>query len=108
MTLAGSPEFFKNQVITKENYPSLISIIIITINNNNNNNPNLLLITKLTIKSYLQLISLKKTIQSKHYLHYSFRLKKKDTYFRLKKIIPIKIYHIFGKIRLQNGSFQLN
>ena len=31
-------------------------------NNNyyNNNNPNLLLITKLTIKSYLQLISLKK------------------------------------------------
>ena len=35
------------------------------------NNPNLLLLTKLTIKSYLQLISLKKTFQSKHYLHYS-------------------------------------
>ena len=48
----------------------MIMIIIIT------KNPNLLLITKLTIKSYLQLISLKKTIQSKHYLHYSFRLKK--------------------------------
>ena len=29
-------------------------------NNNNNNNNNLLLITKLTIKTYLQLISLKK------------------------------------------------
>ena len=37
----------------------------------------LLLLTKLTIKSYLQLISLKKTFQSKHYLHYSFRLKKR-------------------------------
>ena len=34
------------------------------------NNP--LLITKLAKKSYLQLISLKKTIQSKHYLHDSF------------------------------------
>ena len=29
-----------------------------------------LLITKLTIKSYLQFISLKKTIQSKHYLQF--------------------------------------
>ena len=47
-------------------------------NDNNNNNflklkiTNLLLITKLTIKSYLQyillLFSLKKTIQSKYYL----------------------------------------
>ena len=43
----------------------VIIIIIITI----------VMITKLTIKSYLQLISLKKTIPSKHYLHYSFRLK---------------------------------
>ena len=41
---------------------------ILLVNNNNNNNyycyyyynPNILLITKLTIKSYLQLISLKK------------------------------------------------
>ena len=51
---------------------AMIIIIIITIIIN----PNLLLITKLTIKSYLQLISLKKTIQAKHYLYYSFRLKK--------------------------------
>ena len=39
--------------------------------NDNNNNNNLLLITKQTIKTYLQLISLKKKsicIQSKHYL----------------------------------------
>ena len=43
----------------------IIIIIIITI----------VMITKLTIKSYLQLISLKKTIPSKHYLHYSFRFK---------------------------------
>ena len=49
---------------------SLIIIIIIIIiiifynnnnnNNNDNNNPNLLLISKLTVKTYLQLISLKK------------------------------------------------
>ena len=42
-------------------------------NNNNNNkfNPNLLLITKLTIKSYLQLISLKKLFrQSTIYIIY--------------------------------------
>ena len=43
------------------------------------NNPNLLLITKLSIKSYLQLISFK-TIKSKDYLHYSFRLKKRFTF----------------------------
>ena len=36
---------------------------------NNNNNLNPLLISKLTIKTYLQLVSLKKkNIQSKHYL----------------------------------------
>ena len=46
----------------------IIIIIIIFYNNNNNNNdddddnknPNLLLISKLTVKTYLQLISLKK------------------------------------------------
>ena len=44
----------------------IIMIIIIT------KNPNLLLITKLTIKSYLQLISLKKLFsQNTYYLHYS-------------------------------------
>ena len=48
-------------------------IIIIT------KNPNLLLITKLTIKSYLQLISLKKTIQSKHVLFTLFLSIKKKT-----------------------------
>ena len=45
----------------------IIIIIIIIIYN-----PNLLLITKLTINPHLELISLKKTIQSRHYLHYSF------------------------------------
>ena len=55
---------------------------IIIINNSNNNNDklasDLLLITKLTKESYLQSISLKKNLfKSKHYLHNSFRLKKR-------------------------------
>ena len=38
-------------------------------NNNNNNNLNPLLISKLAIKTYLQLVSLKKkNVQSKYYL----------------------------------------
>ena len=45
----------------------IIIIIIIKMIISTKNNP--LLITKLAKKSYLQLISLKKTIQSKHYLH---------------------------------------
>ena len=68
----------------------------------------LLLLTKLTIKSYLQLISLKKTIQSKHYLHYSFRLKKRHL-ISIEKIHFIKnISYFRKKIQFKNGSFQLN
>ena len=62
----------------------IIMIIIIT------KNPNLLLITKLTIKSYLQLISLKKLFsQNTYYLHYSFRLKKRHL-ISIEKIHSIK------------------
>ena len=64
-----------------------------------------LLPIKLTIKSYVQFISLKKLF-SQSTIYNSFRLKKK-TQFRLKKIIPSKI-HIFEnrkKIQLKNGSF---
>ena len=45
-------------------------------NNNNNNNPNLLLITKLTIKSYLQSISLKKLFRQSNTYIIPFDLKK--------------------------------
>ena len=62
----------------------IIMIIIIT------KNPNLLLMTKLTIKSYLQLISVKKLFsQSTIILHYSFRLKKRHL-ISLEKIHSIK------------------
>ena len=79
----------------------IIIIIIIT------KNPNLLLITKLTIKSYLQLISLKKLFsQNTYYLHYSFRLKKRHL-ISIEKFIPLKIYHIiiWKKNSIKNGLF---
>ena len=59
----------------------------------------LLLITKLTIKSYLQLISLKKLF-SQSTIYNSFRF----------KTIPLNIYIYSNKkknIQLKNGSFQL-
>ena len=75
----------------------IIIIIIIIIDKSK-----LLLITKLTIKSYLQLIPLKKTIQSKHYLHYSFRFKKKRHLISIEKIHSIKN---ISYIRTRLGSF---
>ena len=56
----------------------IIMIIIIT------KNPNLLLITKLTKKSYLQLISLKKLFSQSTIYIISFRLKKKTLNFSWK------------------------
>ena len=83
----------------------IIMIIIIT------KNPNLLLITKLTIKSYLQLISLKKLFSQSTILHYSFWLRKKRHLISIEKIHSIKnISYILGKkkIQLKKGSFHLN
>ena len=67
----------------------------------------ILLIIKLIIKSYLQFILLKKTIQSKHYLQF-LSIEKKTLNFDWKKFIPLKIYIFEKKIQLKNGSFQLN
>ena len=61
----------------------IIMIIIIT------KNPNLLLITKLTIKSYLQLISLKKLFSQSTIYIISFRLKKRHL-ISIEKIHSIK------------------
>ena len=58
-------------------------IIIIT------KNPNLLLMTKLTIKSYLQLISLKKLFSQSTIYIISFRLKKRHL-ISIEKIHSIK------------------
>ena len=61
----------------------IIIIIIIT------KNPNLLLMTKLTIKSYLQLISLKKLFSQSTIYIISFRLKKRHL-ISIEKIHSIK------------------
>ena len=62
-----------------------------------------LLITKLTTKSYLQFISLKK-LYSQNTIYNSFRLKKKKRHLiSIEKIIPLKIY-IFEK----NNSIKKN
>ena len=78
----------------------IIIIIIIT------KNPNLLLITKLTIKSYLQLISLKKLFSQSTIYIISFRLKKRHL-ISIEKFIPLKIYHIiiWKKNSIKNGLF---
>ena len=75
-------------------------------NNNNNilseiplyNNPNLLLITKLNIKCYLQLISLKKLFSQSTIYMTPFDLKKKRHLISIEKIHSIKnISYIGGK-----------
>ena len=51
-------------------------------------------------------MSLKKTIQSKHYLHYSFQLKK--DLISIEKIHSIKnVSYIRKKIQLKHSSFQI-
>ena len=69
-----------------------------------------LLITKLTIKSHLQYISLKKLF-SQNTIYNSFRLKKKDL-IAIEKIHSIKnIYTVCvfeKKNQFKKGSFQLN
>ena len=65
-----------------------------------------LLITKLTIKSYLQFISLKKLF-SLNAIYNSFQLNK-DTSFSLKKFFPLKIYIYLKKNSIKKSSFQLN
>ena len=73
------------------------------------NNLNLWLITKLTIKSYLHLISLKKLFSQSTIYIIPFDLKKKWQLISIKKIHSIKnISYIQKKIQLKNGSFQLN
>ena len=51
-------------------------------------------------------MSLKKTIQSEHYLHYSFQLKK--DLISIEKIHSIKnVSYIRKKIQLKHSSFQI-
>ena len=69
------------------------------------------LITKLTIKSYLQYISLKKLF-SQNTIYNSFRLKKKRHLISIEKIHSIKnvctVCVFEKKNQLKKGSFQWN
>ena len=72
-------------------------------------NPNLLLRTKLTKKSNLQLISLKKLFSQSTIYIIPFDLKKKHLFW-IKKFILLKIYHTFEKNSIKKGliSTKLN
>ena len=59
--------------------------------------PNLLLITKLTIKSYFTFNFYLKNYLVKALFTLSLSIKKKDLISIEKKFIPLKIYQIFGK-----------
>ena len=57
----------------------------------------IMIITKLTIKSYLQLMSLKSQFRQSTIYIIPFDLKKKRHLISDEKNHSIKIYHIFGK-----------
>ena len=75
----------------------IIIIIIIVMIIINYKYPNLLLITKLTIKSYFTFNFYLKNYLVKALFTLFLSIKKKDLISIEKKFIPLKIYQIFGK-----------
>ena len=86
-----------NKIISLIGHTENKIIIIIVMIIINYKYPNLLLITKLTIKSYFTFNFYLKNYLVKALFTLFLSIKKKDLISIEKKFIPLKIYQIFGK-----------